>query len=477
MVEILNDIIDSYNEEIVSNLQELIKIKSVDAPAVNNMPFGEGIQEALNFIMKLADEKGFDYINFDNYACEISLGSGKDAIGIALHIDVVPEGDGWSFDPYGAEISQGRIYGRGAVDDKGPLIAAFYACLAIKESGLQINKRIKQIIGTNEESTEFKCIKHYKKHGDVPEKGIVADSWFPVAYAEKGIYNYKYKMIIPKEETEDLKLLEINGGEAFNIVAPSSFAILKCNAQGERLIKDVLEGFQAKDRIRFEKNGRNIKLEVVGKPAHASVPEQGINSISILLKFLESVWKKANLHNSTLTIVPESLFVAIHKIVKQMCMDTDGTGLGIAYADHTGELTNNLGLISYDNGALSLTMNIRSPITMDIDILEAKLKDKAKEAGVEFCYIDYNPYYYVDPESDTVRTLTDIYREMTGDLTSKPKAHGGGSYARILPGFIPMGPHVQGEMPTFHKQDEYIECGRLIQITKIYAQVLYQMAL
>lgn len=458
-------ILDSYQNEMIEKLQQLIKIKSVNSETKQGAPFGHGIQESLEFVMKLGCEKGFECINFDDYACEINLGNATESVGVVCHLDVVPEGPGWNFDPYGGEIENGKIYGRGAVDDKGPLIAVFYAIYAIRESGVFLSKKIKHIIGTNEEGGEFPCIRYYKEHGDVPACGIVPDSWFPVAYAEKGFYNYQFSRKIGKANDSDIRLIRIKGGESFNIVAPYAMAEVIVNDRGYQTVLKTLENFEKKEKVEIQREGKQLYIKTYGKAAHASTPELGINAISILLAFL-----------SKFKYSPFEFAETINMLERQVGRDSDGTGLGVNCSDNTGQLTNNIGEILYSEENLILKMNLRCPVTFKPEEITEKLRLASEQAKMVFELINYNPPFYMSEEDPLLKLLVGVYQDVTGDARSKPKAHGGGSYARILKNFIPFGPSIQGEELCFHKQDEYISCDRLLLLSKIYAEALYQMA-
>lgn len=465
----IQKILDSYQNEMVETLQKLIRIKSVVEEGSPSSPFGEGIRESLDFIMELGKAKGFECNSFDHYACELNLGEGEESVGVVSHLDVVPEGSGWSFGPYGGELVDGKIYGRGAVDDKGPLVASFYACLAIKESGETINKKIKHIIGTNEEGGRFPCIEHYKKNGRVPGCGIVPDSWFPVAYAEKGFYNYQFTKKLESSSGIDSdrlpRLVDISGGEALNIVPMKARASFFCDHKDSAKIKSAIDAFPFADRVTIEEEKNILTIIVKGKAAHASTPEIGINAIAILLQLLTKI-----------NFLPYDLFNTIHSLADLVANDYDGTGLGVNYSDHTGDLTNNIGIISFQDETLHLKMNIRCPVTFHKEDLESKLSAKANENQMSYELLNYSPPFYMEPEHPMIRLLTGIYQEFTGDKETKPKAHGGGSYARILENFVPFGPSIEGEELCFHKQNEHISCERLFLLSKIYAEALYQLA-
>lgn len=461
-------ILESYHDEMIENLCRFLRIRSVFGPEEENAPFGAGSKEAFDFAMELGKEKGFDCVNYENYAGEINFGEGEEAAGVICHVDVVPEGEGWTHDPYGGEVIDGNIYGRGAVDDKGCFIAAFYACLALKESGVPLTRQIKHIIGTNEELGHFPCIRYYKEHTDkMPVCGIVPDSWFPAAFAEKGIWNYEFRRSFSREKAGEEKpvLLSFSGGDAFNVVMPEAKAVFRgTKQQFLEIIKDAEETIPA-DRIRIKEEDDILTIRVLGKSAHASTPEIGVNAGSYMLQLLRKM-----------EFFPSSVCSTLHTFADQAAFDTNGTGLGIYSCDHTGELTNNLGIIRFFENEFYAGSNIRYPITQDLEKLEDTLIAKAAEAGCDCEVIMKNPHFYVDPESPLVQTLVKIYQDMTGDTQTPPIAHGGGSYARILENFIPYGPSIRGEELSFHKQDEHISCERLLLLSKIYARALYAMA-
>lgn len=464
----LDRILEVYHEEMCGELQKLLKIRTVTAAPVPGAPFGATIGSALSYVEKLAGEKGFECVDFEGYASEISSGEGQEAVGVVSHIDVVPEGEGWTFDPFGAEISDGRIYGRGAVDDKGPLIAAFYACLALKESGIPLRKKVKHIIGTDEETGRFDCIKYYKEHAKTPACGIVPDSWFPAVYAEKGFVNYRFTKEFSSKENGDINLTSMMGGAAYNIVASEVFVEFKSTAIGRKTIEEAFKAFIEKDGS-IEGNiiikDEYLRVEFKGKAAHASVPEEGVNAIATVLRFLEK-----------LTFCPVDLCNSIHEMANMIGNDSTGKGLGVSYSDHTGSLTNNVGMISMDQHMMEVKMNLRSPVTMNVEDLYKRLEAAAADGMMRFDLVGYNPHYYTEPDNPNLQMLVDIYRGVTGETESKPKAHGGGSYARILDGFIPFGPSFQKEPLFFHKQDEYITKERLLLLSRIYARALYEMA-
>lgn len=178
-------------DELIKNLQELIKIPSVHAEAnIPNEPFGKNTIKALEYTLNLGKKLGFRVKNVDGYCGYIEFGEGTELIGIVGHLDVVPEGENWTYPPFEAYIEDNKIYGRGAIDDKGPVITSLYAMKSVMdyftENNITINKRVRLILGLNEER-DWKCIDYYKKHEEIPSIGFSPDADFPCIYAEKGL--------------------------------------------------------------------------------------------------------------------------------------------------------------------------------------------------------------------------------------------------------------------------------------------------
>lgn len=179
--------VEQYKESMVHNICDLIKIPSVSIESGNpTIPFGDDCKKVLDYILELGQKLGFRTKNVDNYCGYIEFGQGDELLGIIGHLDVVPGGDGWTIcNPFEPKIVDNKIYGRGAIDDKGPVIASLYAMKIVMDT-CKVNKRIRLILGLNEEKS-WKCIEYYKSHEEHPTLGFSPDADFPCIYAEKGL--------------------------------------------------------------------------------------------------------------------------------------------------------------------------------------------------------------------------------------------------------------------------------------------------
>ncbi|NMA93418.1 MAG: M20 family metallopeptidase, partial [Clostridiales bacterium] len=183
----LDERIDELKDDMIRDFQSLLRMRSVyEGKSEEGKPFGPEIYECLQEALRMGERLGLKSDNVDGYAGVLSAGEGEKSIGVLCHLDVVPEGSGWDFDPYGGEISGGKIYGRGALDDKGPAIAAMYALKALVDCGVPLKKRVEIILGCDEESG-MRCLEYYKKHREIPEMSFSPDGEFPVTNSEKSI--------------------------------------------------------------------------------------------------------------------------------------------------------------------------------------------------------------------------------------------------------------------------------------------------
>ncbi|MBQ6403670.1 MAG: Sapep family Mn(2+)-dependent dipeptidase, partial [Oscillospiraceae bacterium] len=177
-MEIKQAIANAFEEEVAS-LQGLLRIKSVEALGENGTVFGQGAADCLAYVLKLGEKMGFAARDVDGYCGYLEYGAGEELVTVLGHLDVVPEGTGWTYPPYAAEIHDGKIYARGAIDDKGPMVAAMYALKAVKESGVALKRRVRLLFGLNEE-TGCACMKHYVEKGEeLPAFGFTPDGDFP----------------------------------------------------------------------------------------------------------------------------------------------------------------------------------------------------------------------------------------------------------------------------------------------------------
>lgn len=444
-------------DDLIKDLTNLLKINSELTkfdPNSKTEPFGPGNKEALLFMLDLGKKDGFNVLNVDYYAGHIEFGSSVDYIGSIGHLDVVPAGTGWTYPPYEAEIHDNKIYARGTEDDKGPTMAFYYAMKILKELDVKLSKRIKLVIGIDEESG-WRCVRHYfSKYPEQPVMGFIPDANFPLIYAEKGIFRLEVK-----GKTNKSNLLSLKGGLRDNMVPESAEALLVFNEDYQSLFNNYLKKNNLVGSYQIEDN--NIKLTVEGKSAHGSTPEEGVNAVDLLISFLLTL----NLDDDLLKIYQ-----------KYFLNDLTGQKFNIDIVDdEMGHLTTNLGVINYENNEFSLTNNIRYPKNTTFDHIMNKIKNKITE-NLEITVNHHQKLLYENPNSKLVKTLLDVYKNQTGDHEAKPLSIGGGTFARAMQNTVAYGPHFPNKPSYIHQKDEYIEIDDLLLATSIYLEALYKLA-
>ena len=453
----LTECVKRREPELLACLQENLRIPSVQGEPEPGMPYGREIRRSLDHVLAAAEALGFSAVNMDGQLGWCEYGSGEEMVAVLGHLDVVPAGDDWSFDPWGGKIQDGRIFGRGTMDDKGPSIAALFALAALRESGLPIRRRIRLIFGCNEESGSGD-MKYYLAHGgEIPVMGFTPDGEYPVINGEKGIINVTYGREL--DQIGDLKLLSIHGGTAPNVVPASASAKLACPRElAERIAR------LSAPKLRYTVTEQGLFVESEGVNAHGSTPELGENALGRLVLALDTL----PLEGQTAQ--------AIHFLAQTLGMETDGASAGIALSDDvSGKLTLNWGTLDVENGKLLMKINYRYPVTKRCDDCAPILDEKFAAAGFTKEAQLHKEKLYVPEDSSLIRTLMKVYREQTG-LEGKPKSIGGGTYAKSLPNIVAFGPIFPGDEIREHKPDEFLELSRLMQNAQIIAAAMYEMA-
>ncbi|WP_080844380.1 dipeptidase PepV [Cytobacillus gottheilii] len=465
-----NKEVNNRKESLIKDAQALLQIKSVldEENAKEDAPLGQGVKEALDFMLTLGEKDGFTAKNVGNLAGHLEFGEGDEIVGILCHVDVVPEGDGWSSDPFGAEIRDGKIFARGAIDDKGPTMAAYYAMKIVKELDLPLSKRVRMIIGTDEESN-WRCVDHYFKHEEMPTLGFAPDADFPIIYAEKGISDFDIVQL-KKEQKEVINVqAEVNSfhsGLRYNMVPDFAKASLLIHFEPTEIVQkysDFLRDGDLEGKYYMD-NGMLI-LELQGVSAHGLEPENGKNAGLLMANFLAGIQLDAESQH----------FITFTN--QYFCGDSRGKKLGIAFEDHiTGELTVNVGKLSYtkeDGGRLGLT--VRYPVTNEMDHTKEKLDQLLEENHFTIENFSDSKPHHVAEDDFLIQTLKKVYQLQTGE---EPEllSIGGGTYARSLKSGVAFGPLFPGREDIAHQKDEYMYIEDLVKATAIYAHAIFELA-
>lgn len=416
-------------------LDAVLGLVAIDSVALTDIspeaPYGAGPARALAYVMDLCRELSIRTENCGNKVAWAEIGQGDEIVAILGHLDTVPAGDGWAHDPKG-EVCGDRLYGRGVVDDKGPVLAALFAMKELQDAGVPLNRRVRLILGQCEEVGDWGDMEYYKATQQLPVFGFTPDADFPAIYGEKGILGFRLTMPLA-----DSGLLSLEGGDASNMVPDW------CRCQ-----------FRAAD-------GSVQSLETHGRSAHASTPEKGENAITAMMEQLAALGV-------------ESPLVAFYR--QHISGDHHGVKLGCGLEDpQSGKLTLNAGLLRTQGDELVLTLDVRNPVTFTCKDVEEPLSRACRAFGIRCdCTGDEAPIY-MDKNGKVVQAMVKVYQELTGDL-SEPTVIGGGTYARAMPGIVAFGPMRPGRECTEHQKDEYILLEDLFAAKEIYRQTMEKLA-
>ena len=455
--EVLN-----HKEDLLKDLFELLSVRSIlGTDITEETPFGSGPREALDLILSFGERDGYKTKLVENKAGHIEVGQGEELFGILGHVDVVPvvEAD-WTSHPFKPEIRDGKIFARGSLDDKGPTMAAYYAVKLLDKLGVKWNKRVRVIIGSDEE-TGFRCVEAYFKHEEQPASGFTPDAMFPLVYAEKARATFDHKLKFVSEDGEyNYKLVKFNGGQVLNMVIASAKAELVGEVSD---IKEKFENFLALEKLDGEVTVEDtIKLTLKGKAAHGSTPQYGVNGATKLAEFLSTLGLDNNGKNF------------VDYIVEKLANDPFGEKLGIDYSDNEmGEATYNYGIIDYDllKKVGIVSTDCRHPMKFD---LVARLNG-VKVDNIDIEVTSTKEAHYVPKDDELVTTLMDVYRKHTGDTKNDAFVLGGGTYARCLKKGVAFGLLFPDKEDTMHQANEYLEVEDLLLATAIYAEGIYKL--
>ena len=447
---------------MIDDLTDLVAKQSVyDGEDKTHPPFGAGVEDALQTVLKLGKSFGMTVKNYDGYAGEITAGNGAHMIGVLCHVDVVPAGEGWETKPFVLTEQNGRLYGRGSSDDKGPLVSCLYAMKYLLDAGkIPADACIRMIIGANEEES-WQCIRHYLEQAEtLPALSFVPDGSFPLISCEKGLLDFDLCSADIPDHHAPVRLVSLEGGTSRNIVPSSASCCLECkDAQTVAAQLSDLPG------IAVQAEGHQVTVTAKGKSAHCMSPEKGVNAIAHLLHALAQLGKDFS----------HSAFAA--SFDRLIGKDYTGERFGIAMQDDvSGALTFNIGTIRLTaDGVFSMQANIRYPASACYETVQESVRSCADRAGLQYTEVDHLPPVYFEKGSPLVRALLETYQEVTGDTTHEPFSIGGATYARALPNAVAFGPQFPYEEELAHEPNEFLAIDSLEKMTAIYGRALEKL--
>ncbi len=437
MDRIMTEFIEKHFSDMTADLAELIAIPSESDD-------NEKVREALRLAVSQAEKYGFKaYTVLDEQVGIVEMGEGPETLGILTHVDVVPAGDPaqWDSDPYKAEIRDGKIYGRGTVDDKGMLIASLYAMRAVRELGLPLHKKVQLIIGTQEE-VEWTDMDEYVRNYPLPDYGFTPDGCYPICNIEKGYIDQIMEFDVSEDEPEGLHLKSLDIGAAVNVVPGEAVAVLS--------------------------DGREIR--VTGKACHSSQPEHGVNSIMLLAEELKGLCLE---DNKLLRLLYAAADDFSDNYGEKLGLKSEGDYYQGEFV-HRNVLTPTI-LKAKDRRA-EMAVNVRFPYGEHSKRITDRLSSWAEEHGGRTISVDSQDAVFVPKTSPFLKVFADAYEEVSG-LKNEFTLEYGGTYAKAMPNVVSWGPLFPDEEDTCHQANEYIAADSLMKSVKIFAGSIARIVL
>ena len=459
--KMIEEYIEAHKQEMIEDICTLCRINSEKMSYEEGMPYGRGAFDALIEALTMAESYGFSINNYDNYVGTIDMNDKASQLDILAHLDVVPAGEGWKeTEPFQPVVKDGKLFGRGTADDKGPAVAALYAMRAVKELNIPLTKNVRLILGTDEECGSSDIAHYYAVEKEAPMT-FSPDGAFPVVNTEKGGLNGRFTAEwTPSEELP--KLVSLDAGIKVNVVPGVAGAVVR--GVKTSILKKTADSCLEKTGIRFELEGRgeDVSITAIGSGAHASTPQEGNNALTGLLTFLTELplaeCEQVTMLRNLLELIPHG--------------DTEGRALGIAMSDElSGALTLAFSLLQVTDCGLKGTFDSRCPICSNNEnVLEVVRKNMA-DKGFTLHNDSMKPPHHVDGNSDFVKTLLRAYESYTG-RKGECVSMGGGTYVHNLKNGVAFGAAMPETDNRMHGADEYAVVDELVVSAKIFAQVI-----
>ncbi|MDR3189909.1 MAG: Sapep family Mn(2+)-dependent dipeptidase [Lactobacillaceae bacterium] len=439
-----------YQTAWIDDLAGLVAIKSVrdDTQATPAHPYGPDVKAALDFMLQMAQRDGFTYGQFENKVGWIDFGpqDAKDFIGVLIHVDVVQVNDlpQWTVPPFELTNKNGLLYGRGVDDMKGSDILTYYALKAIAESGVALKRKIRLIIGTDEEN-EWGDMVDYFANNPKPVIGFSPDGVAQVANGEKGISQLDV-YFTPDNGVSAQQLLSFHSGAQTNIVPGEATAVVKglTKPEAEACLNTFVVANELKDYIITEEVDDTLTINVSGKATHASRPESGINAATHLAHFLLQ-YDFSGTAKQFLTFLGTNLY-----------QDDFGEKSGYGYeTPEMGKTTQNIGITDFElKGSGHINFNFRYALGFDEPAVAQQIADLPWVDRVDIDPAGLVPHF-VPADDPVVTTLLTAYEDVLGHPTEHV-VNGGASFGRLLERGVGFGAWLVPELNTAHQADEHI---------------------
>lgn len=443
-----------YRDDILRDLAKLIAVPSVCTHPLPGKPFGEAPAQALECILSMAKNMGFETENTDNYAGAVYYGTGTEYVDVLAHVDVVPAGDGWDTDPFQMVIKDGMAYGRGVSDDKGAAIVALYCLKALKDAGIQGKYVLRTVFGSGEEIASDDLDRFYAKH-PYPVMGFTPDCGYGICQCEKGILRLDFHT----EKGQGSCVREFQAGLAVNAVPAKATAKICCTEEQHQ----KLAGLADQEHFKLSREGEITTILSLGTASHGAQPELGFNAASNLICLLFEVFSAEE---------TGPLLAFLHRHIG---METEGTSLGIALSDEpSGKLSLNLGILEISETAAHASVDIRYPVTKDYQWIFETAAKAAAAFGLETTIPNRVDPLYIPEDQPLIQRLKEAYESATGEPCVLYST-GGGTYARHTNNrAVGFGPEFPGAIDNHaHNCNEQISLENFFTHAQICLEAMY----
>lgn len=440
---------EDHRQEFLADLAEMVAIDSQRTAAKEGMPYGEGPAKVLAKTLEIADRYGLYTENWENYVGIIQLNDSKERkLEVLAHLDVVPEGKGWTVtEPFEMKEADGRVYGRGTADDKGPALAAIYALRAIKELGIPLNENVRVVVGCDEECGGSDLDYYWTKTSPA-EMTFSPDADYPLINLEKGRFDVKIRGKLP-EPTGDVRIKYAKCGTKSNVIPDEAEAVVSgiSEAEASLMALEVFNDTLVKTEVTALDDWL-MKFTLKGRSAHAADPDNGNNAATALLQLLAKL--------------PREDFEMLYMLEFpfQHGFNHGETALIHFKDEESGEISAAFTILHVkEDGSIFAQVDCRTPISVKEQDFAPFVK-RLENIGyaVETSFI---PSHYVSPDAPLIKTLLAHYEEWFGE-EGKCIAIGGGTYVHGLPGGVAFGCAKQSVDNKMHGADEFAEVAQLL---------------
>jgi succinyl-diaminopimelate desuccinylase len=406
--------------------------------------------------------------------------AGAPVLGLVVHGDVQPVDEkAWTVPPFAGVVRDGRVWGRGAADDKGPLVQALLSMAALEQSGPPRTHTVRLLVGSDEESGSSDVREYLKTHAP-PDYTLVLDSAFPVVIGEKAWDGLTVSTAIGERAADKpWTVTSVDAGLAPSIVPDRARLVLRWR-NGEPRWNELVQRLVSKTPpvgTRLEITVRGDELEVLahGRAAHAGVNlSGGRNALVALARAVDGE-------------LPASGADDLLAFVRLAGRDLHGVAFGLpqdrwgGYDVNVATLGTQTPLAPAENGNLTLVINLRRPPPLTAaqsrDRLFATVAEFSRGRGARLRpggYFEDEPLAF-DPNAKIIRRLMAAYRRVT-DRDDPPAISGGGTYAKRLPRAIAFGMWFPGKPYPGHDTDEQVPIEDLHRGAHVVIEALLDIA-